>query len=183
MGFYFVLRPFWTSSTPFNHGWCKRARSRSMNKPQHNPPQHFVHVSRGKEKIFSVLRNCFVIVQMAQIQYYYYKYLITRRAWFSVCEHVHAVHPNTHSEIPTMHCCLSSKCPKVHHNQMAQKLNGSSPWITRPKPHISIPGHLCSRHLPQESSALSRRSAHRQFKWEKQKRHRAELEINVLGFY
>lgn len=53
---------------------------------------------------------------------------------------VHAVHSNTHSEIPTMHCCLSSKGPKVHHNQMAQKLNGSSPWITRPKPHISIPG-------------------------------------------
>ncbi len=88
-----------------------------------------------KENMISVVRNCFVIVFMAQIQYHV-KHLITWRVWFRtlMCLSVLSIQLIqymlfilTNMEISTMQCCLSLKCPKVHHNQMAQNLNGSSP--------------------------------------------------------
>lgn len=92
-----------------------------------------------KENTFSVVRNCFVMVYTAQIQYHE-KHLITWRVWFrtfnvfecpvnsayTIC----MLFILTNTEISTMHCCLSLKCPKVHHPQSTPQPDGpKAQWI------------------------------------------------------
>ncbi len=110
-----------------------------MNKPQHNPPQHCVclQIIRGpnerKYDFSSKELFCDGVYGTNSVSCEAFNYMEGLVQNFNVfeCPVIQLIQYMlfipTNTEISTMQCCLSLKCPKVHHNQMAQNLNGSSP--------------------------------------------------------